>query len=530
MKSSPTEATVLKQRYEIVREIGRGGFGRTFLGIDNCVTPGRQCAIKKLQPLLGESQQFQQVRERFHREATALAQLSRDCRQIPHFYDRFSEDGNFYLVQEWIAGTNLADKVCQDGPFAPEAVTQLLRDLLPALASVHRNRVIHRDIKPDNIILRDSDGLPVLIDFGAVKEVMSLADNDTRPATKTVVVGTPSYMAPEQAVGRPVYASDLYSLALTAVHLLTGRSPQELPDDPQTGEILWRESLPSLRGPLAAVLDKSLCFHPRDRFASAEDMLNALSGSSRRLVLPLPPIGSFASGSSLSIAALSATATRTLARQQGRKRFLALAAAAIAVTAVGSGVAGFRFTAMQLLSLSEIGAPSSVPISPIIPTPRYQDPPVPEDSEEVAAESVAHLEPSLAGDELAPTISTPERPDSLIAEDAAAIAAESVESSEPDPVGGGLMRAAWYGPGYHGNRTANGETFSRWAHTAAHPTWPFGTQVRVTNPQNGRSSLVRINDRSGESLDVSEQVAAELGFKEQGVADLDVNVVRWGDR
>ena len=368
MESSPT-ATVLRQRYAIVREVGRGGFGRTFLGIDNCVSPGRQCAIKKLQPLVTESQQFQQVYERFQREAAALAQLSRDCHQIPHFYDRFSEDGSFYLVQEWIEGTTLTDRVCQDGPLAPERVAQLLCDLLPVLASIHQNHAIHRDIKPDNIILRSSDGLPVLIDFGAVKEVMSPAEERSQPATKTVVVGTPSYMAPEQAVGRPVYASDLYSLALTAIHLLTGKSPEDLPDDPQTGEILWRQSLPNLRGPLANVLDKALRFHPRDRFASADEMLSDLNGSSRRLALPLPSVASLAG---VNLAGLTENASRILT-QPGSKRPLLLAAVAVAVTAVGIGVAGFRFTTMQLLGLPETSVLTTAPETPTMSASDFQD-------------------------------------------------------------------------------------------------------------------------------------------------------------
>lgn len=98
------------------------------------------------------------------------------------------------------------------------------------------------------------------------------------------------------------------------------------------------------------------------------------------------------------------------------------------------------------------------------------------------------------------------------------------------PAAAELTRTAWYGPGYHGNRTASGETFSRWAYTAAHPTWPFGTQVRVTNPNNGRSVVLRINDRSAGLFDVSEQVATELGFKRQGIANLEVSVLQWGSR
>lgn len=111
-----------------------------------------------------------------------------------------------------------------------------------------------------------------------------------------------------------------------------------------------------------------------------------------------------------------------------------------------------------------------------------------------------------------------------------AVAAAACLFCAAAPARAELMRTAWYGPGYHGNTTANGETFSRYAYTAAHPTWPFGTQIQVTNPKNGRSLLLRINDRSGGLLDVSEQAATELGFKREGIAKLDVQVVRWGDR
>ncbi|MEO0949144.1 MAG: protein kinase, partial [Cyanobacteria bacterium J06641_5] len=504
----------LRQRYELVREIGRGGFGRTFLGVDNCITPGRQCAIKKLQPLLTESQQesqqFRQVCERFHREATALAQLSRNCRQIPHFYDRFSEGGDFYLVQEWIEGTDLAQTVSQKGTFTPEAVIQLLRDLLPTLSSIHHNRVIHRDIKPGNIILRDRDRLPVLIDFGAVKEVMGLADNGNRPVTKTAIVGTPSYMAPEQAVGRPVYASDLYSLALTAVHLLTGDSPEELPDDPHTGEILWRKSLPNLRGPLATVLDKSLRFHPRDRFASAEDMLDALGASSRRSIWRLP-LGSL---------------TRL-----GYKHLLMVATAVIGIiTTAGIGEAGFRFVALQWLSQSarsemtrsSMGAltlpslhdpviperfaaitpepvgvpqsgPASIALSLVMSLPKFRDlitleqpaTSMPGLRDLMTFEQPIATIPDLVGApesvsgtaEPVPAASVPKLQNLAALEKPTEIFPESTVAAQTSSVGAGLLRSAWYGPGYHGNRTASGETFSRWARTAAHPTGPFGTQV-----------------------------------------------------
>ncbi len=90
------------------------------------------------------------------------------------------------------------------------------------------------------------------------------------------------------------------------------------------------------------------------------------------------------------------------------------------------------------------------------------------------------------------------------------------------------MRVSWYGPGFHGNATANGETFNRWGHTAAHPSWPFGTLVQLTNPRNGAVVTVRINDRSGGMLDIAEQAAVDLGVRSQGIATVNVEVLRWG--
>lgn len=91
------------------------------------------------------------------------------------------------------------------------------------------------------------------------------------------------------------------------------------------------------------------------------------------------------------------------------------------------------------------------------------------------------------------------------------------------------MRVSWYGPGFDGNYTANGEVFDRYAHTAAHPTWPFGTVVQLTNPNTGDRVTVRINDRSGGALDISEQAARDLGTYSTGIAPVDVEILQWGE-
>ncbi|ERN40505.1 protein kinase domain protein [Rubidibacter lacunae KORDI 51-2] len=271
-------AVLLNNRYQVLRELGRGGFGRTYLAIDTHMPSGQQCAIKQLKPLLTDPDRYDLACERFQREAAVLEALGRDSECIPCLYAYFAEANTFYLVQEWIDGPTLTQAVSDSGCLSPGEVRVLLEDLLGLLDFVHQRRIIHRDIKPDNVILRASDGKPVLIDFGIVKEAVDTLLDLDGSGTRSLSIGTPGYMAPEQAAGRPVYSSDLYSLGLTAVYALSDRSPQELETDPRTGEIAWRQVLPDLHSSLAGALDRCLRFHPRDRFSTAAEMLVSLRG------------------------------------------------------------------------------------------------------------------------------------------------------------------------------------------------------------------------------------------------------------
>jgi len=266
---------VLNNRYRVVRELGQGGFGRTYLAVDTYLPSERYCVIKQLYPIVSKPKQYQWVRERFQREAAILETLSRGNSQIPQLYAYFAEAETFYLVQEYIEGCTLTEKVAQTGVMSEPEVTDLLISLLRILAYVHDQKIIHRDVKPDNIILRAGDNQPVLIDFGVVKEALETVVNSER--THSIAIGTPGYMPSEQAAGRPVYSSDLYSLGLTAIFLLSGQAPQNLESDPNTGELLWRKAVPHLHGRLATVIDQAVRFHPRDRFTEANAMLSALT-------------------------------------------------------------------------------------------------------------------------------------------------------------------------------------------------------------------------------------------------------------
>jgi serine/threonine protein kinase len=270
---------MLNNRYEILEQLGRGGFGETFLAIDTRMPSRRKCVIKQLKPddTTNTAPTPGWFEKRFQREAAILEELGRNNRQIPQLYEYFSEGENFFFVQEWIEGITLSQKHQREGNLSEAEVEKILRELLPVLDYIHGRGIIHRDIKPDNIILRASDGKPVLIDFGIFKEV-----NNINGGNKTVPLGTPGYMASEQAAGHPVRSSDLYSLGLTAIFLLTGKTPQALTSDPNTGEILWRKDAPHRPSNLAAVIDRAVRFHPRDRFTSAQEMLTGLPGSAGR--------------------------------------------------------------------------------------------------------------------------------------------------------------------------------------------------------------------------------------------------------
>lgn len=268
--------TLLNNRYQIVQVLGSGGFGETFLAEDTYLPSRRCCVIKQLKPVINDPKLHQLIQQRFQREAATLETLGEGSDQIPHLYAYFSENGQFYLVQEWIQGQTLTSKVAAEGPLSETAVREILVSLLQVLNYIHSKGIIYRDIKPDNVILRSSNNQPVLIDFGAVKETMATALNAQGKSTYTMILGTPGFMAPEQAVGRPVYASDIYSLGVTAIYLLTGKLPQDLEIDAQTEQLLWQQHVLNVSSSLSAVLDRAVQYQPRDRYTTAIKMLNEL--------------------------------------------------------------------------------------------------------------------------------------------------------------------------------------------------------------------------------------------------------------
>ena len=268
---------LLNNRYRIIKTLGRGGFGETYLTEDTHMPSRRKCVLKQLKPIVKQPKIPLWMKDRFQREAAILEELGDGSDRIPRLYAYFSEGDKFYLVQEWIEGLTLDSYWEQEGNLHRDEVRQILLQLLAVLDYVHSRHIIHRDIKPENIILRAGDKAPFLIDFGAVKEAIATQVNHNSSSTYSASIGTPGYMSSEQAAGRPIYSSDLYSLGLTAIFLLTGKSPHELETNPRDGEIIWQEHAFNLDPELSRVIDKAVRFHPRDRFASAREMFDALS-------------------------------------------------------------------------------------------------------------------------------------------------------------------------------------------------------------------------------------------------------------
>lgn len=267
---------LLNNQYRIIRSLGRGGCGQTFLAEDTYLPSNLRCVVKQLSPTTTDPTARRIIQERFQREAVVLETIGKSHDQIPALYSYFTKANEFYLVQQWIEGKNLSQKVTTGGRFSEDDVKAFLVSFLPILAYVHSQRIIHRDIKPENILIQDKGGKPVLIDFGAVKEAVITTASTEGTLEPTIVIGTREFMPPEQLRGEPVYASDLYGLGLTAIFLLTGKRPHELGTDSESGRILWRKHVSIINSKFAAVLDKAIQPLTKNRYQSANEMLKAL--------------------------------------------------------------------------------------------------------------------------------------------------------------------------------------------------------------------------------------------------------------
>ncbi|MCY7367778.1 MAG: serine/threonine protein kinase [Chamaesiphon sp.] len=260
----------LRDRYLAIKPIGQGGFGRTFKAIDEDKPSKPFCAIKQFFPQIEGTTAAQKAAELFTQEASALEQL--DYPNIPKLLAYFiTPDGRQYLVQEFVDGQNLKDELAEHDKFSAVQIRELLTTILSTLEYIHQLGFIHRDIKPENIIRRTDNRQLYLVDFGAAK----LAALD-RPQLPGTTIGTPEFMAPEQGWGRSFPSSDLYSLGVTCLNLLTGISPFNLFDD-NLGTWIWQDSLTTPIDPqLTTIINKLIEPKPIDRYQTVRAVIDAL--------------------------------------------------------------------------------------------------------------------------------------------------------------------------------------------------------------------------------------------------------------
>lgn len=279
--------TLLGGRYRLVRELGRGGFGHTYLTEDTNRF-NELCVLKEFVPQVEGEAALEKAQQLFEREAGILYQL--DHPQIPRFRELFREQGRLFLVQDYIEGptySNLLEtRRYYDGHFSEAEVTQLLRQLLPVLQYIHSIGIVHRDIAPDNLIQRNANGQPVLIDFGGVKQLvvnvryqMGVNEPYANTSGQVTRLGKAGY-APEEQLSSGITSpsSDLYALGVTALVLLTGNEPEMLYDQ-NTRTWRWQDEV-KVSPPLATILNRLVAPRPTDRYASAEQVMADLNMAS----------------------------------------------------------------------------------------------------------------------------------------------------------------------------------------------------------------------------------------------------------
>jgi serine/threonine protein kinase len=268
--------TLLQQRYRVTKVLGQGGFGRTYLAQDTgCFD--ETCVLKEFSPNDRGREALKKSRELFHREAEVLYQINHP--QIPKFRANFEEQRRLFLVQEYAEGKTVAktlsERLKQNQTFTEAEAVEFLQNMLPVLTHIHTMGIIHRDISPDNIIFRDRDRLPVLIDFGVVKAGVTQLEVSTQIHQGTTV-GKAGYAPGEQLQTGEAYAnSDLYALAVTVVVMMTGRKPESLIDK-STMTWKWHQWVPTLTPWFAKILNKMLSRVPNSRYQSASEVAQAL--------------------------------------------------------------------------------------------------------------------------------------------------------------------------------------------------------------------------------------------------------------
>lgn len=267
----------LGDRYRLLEYLVKSPVSQTFLAEDEKLPDRPLCVVKQLKTISAETL------EKFQREARVLHRLGTHDR-IPQLLASFEERGEFYIIHEFIEGQPLSQELADDRPWKEEQAIALLIDILEVLEFVHQQSAIHRDLHPDNIIRRASDGKIVLVDFGAVKEIREAQNSSGLTTSLTPNQGTSAYyVPPEQTFGIPKFCSDLYAVGTIAIQAITGLRPRQFKKFDRHGNLSWRDRA-QVSSEFADILDKMVRYHFNDRYPCATEALRDLQrlGKSER--------------------------------------------------------------------------------------------------------------------------------------------------------------------------------------------------------------------------------------------------------
>jgi len=263
--TDPMLGKLMRMRYRITEHLVSTEYSDTYLTEDENLPDRPLCLVKRLKS------QSERTRQLFDRETRLLYRLGQHD-LIPELLARFEENGYFYLVYQFIEGQPLYQELIEGQPWEEHQVIALLKDILEVLVFVHKENVIHRDLHPQNLIRRTSDGKIVLIDFGAVKEINT--SQNSIGQTKSCGGTQQDYIPPEQAIGSPKLCSDIYAVGLIGIQALTGMRPKQLRVD-NLGNLIWQKNA-TVTPELASVLDQMVLYAFPQRYPSATEALQAL--------------------------------------------------------------------------------------------------------------------------------------------------------------------------------------------------------------------------------------------------------------
>jgi serine/threonine protein kinase len=267
----------LRDRYRIIQVLEQRDLGTTYLAEDTQNPLNQRCVIQQFLAVRSNEVSKEWIETQAYQAIKIWENLKRANALIPELYTYFEDNGTLYLVYEWVDGISLKENVQIEGVWNQVKVYRFLKKLLPTLCSIHDQKLLHRNLTSDNIRLRRSNGEPVLLNFNSFLSTSTIASvYEFGDRTRVTAVATSGFMPPEQERGKPVYASDVYSLGFIAIYLLTGKLPHKFQEDPHTGEVFWYHDVPDLNSDFTSILRTATALRGHDRYQTAADFLQAL--------------------------------------------------------------------------------------------------------------------------------------------------------------------------------------------------------------------------------------------------------------